>query len=192
WAVGFTPLVHSGWKNNDSPYDEKGPDMQFAFPTTKADTAFDWTQYFADFTVPSPDAGKPDYKALSVRLHIYGRFQGVVYFDDLNVQKALPTGVKRISEVVNKFTLEQNYPNPFNPTTTIRYSIPEHAFVTLRIYDMLGREVKTLINAEQNKGVYNVIWNGENNYGSKVSSGTYIYRIEAGNYNQIKKMILLK
>jgi flagellar hook assembly protein FlgD len=57
---------------------------------------------------------------------------------------------------------------------------------------MLGREVKTLINTEQSKGVYNVIWNGDNNYGSKVSSGTYIYRIEAGSYNQIKKMILLK
>ncbi|MGE5401097.1 MAG: FlgD immunoglobulin-like domain containing protein, partial [Ignavibacteriales bacterium] len=186
WGVGFTPIFHSGWKNNDA-YDEIGSqDLVFTFPAK--DTAFNWTQYSIDYPVPND----PKAKALSVRIHVYSRFQGTIYFDDVNVQTTTVTAVHNKGGVVKEFNLEQNYPNPFNPTTTIRYSIPERAFVTLKIYDILGREVRTLINAEQNVGVYNVIWNGENNYGTKVSSGTYIYRVEAGSFNQVKKMILLK
>ncbi|HEX2868280.1 MAG TPA: T9SS type A sorting domain-containing protein, partial [Ignavibacteriales bacterium] len=188
WSVGLTPLFHSGYKNND-PYDEIGSkDLVFAFPTGKQDTAFDWTQYSIDYPVPDD----PKVKALSVRIHVYSRFRGTVYFDDLTVQTTTATGVYRTNMAVKSFSLEQNYPNPFNPTTTIRYAIPERSMVTLRIYDMLGREVKTLISAEQNPGVYNAVWNGENNYGAKVASGIYIYRVEAGKYVQVKKMMLLK
>ena len=92
----------------------------------------------------------------------------------------------------NEFSLSQNYPNPFNPSTTISYSIPKVSFVSLKIYDILGREVKTLINSEQNAGVYNVRWNGDNIYGNKVSSGIYLYKIEAGDFSLTKKMLLLK
>ncbi|MCB9249409.1 MAG: T9SS type A sorting domain-containing protein [Ignavibacteriales bacterium] len=90
------------------------------------------------------------------------------------------------------YALFQNYPNPFNPTTLISYALPRSGSVTLKIYDMLGREVKTLVNAEQNSGVNTVQWNGDNNSGSRVSSGTYIYMIKAGEFTQAKKMILLK
>ncbi len=90
------------------------------------------------------------------------------------------------------FELFQNYPNPFNPSTTIKYVLPKNSYVTLKIYDMLGREIKTLVNKEQNTGSYEVQWNGEDNNGNKVASGTYVYRIIAGEYTFSKKLILMK
>ena len=81
----------------------------------------------------------------------------------------------------------QNYPNPFNPITTIDYSIPKESFVTIKVYDMLGREVATLINEEKNAGEYSVKFNG-----SILASGVYLYRMKAGNFIQTKKMILMK
>ncbi|OGU36476.1 MAG: hypothetical protein A2058_07065 [Ignavibacteria bacterium GWA2_36_19] len=108
--------------------------------------------------------------------------------------------IKKIYEVTEvkdpflpeDFSLSQNFPNPFNPSTVISYSLPTNSLVTLIIYDLLGREVKTLINNEQNSGVYKVQWNGENDYGSKVSSGLYIYTIRTGQFNESRKMVLLK
>ncbi len=91
-----------------------------------------------------------------------------------------------------EFSLEQNYPNPFNPTTRISYSLPQNSFVTLKIYDMLGREVRTLVNQNINAGKISVDWNGDDNFGMKVSSGAYIYRIIAGDFVATKKMLLIK
>jgi hypothetical protein len=92
----------------------------------------------------------------------------------------------------DEFALQQNYPNPFNPVTTLRYDLPENGLVTIIIYDMLGREVKTLINQSQNAGYRTVIWNATNDYGKPVSAGTYLYQIQAGEYISTKKMVLLK
>lgn len=92
----------------------------------------------------------------------------------------------------NKFNIEQNYPNPFNPMTTIRYELPEVTNVTISIYDMMGREVKNLINTNQNSGYKSVIWNGTNNNGEMVSGGMYFYFIKTNNFSQTRKMILLK
>jgi 1,4-alpha-glucan branching enzyme len=96
------------------------------------------------------------------------------------------------STVVNSFALEQNYPNPFNPSTVISYQIASPSNVSLKIYDLLGREIKTLINQQQNSGSYHVEWKGDNNQGMKVSGGLYLYRLEAGNYISTKKMMLIK
>jgi photosystem II stability/assembly factor-like uncharacterized protein len=85
------------------------------------------------------------------------------------------------------FKLSQNYPNPFNPTTTIEYSIPQSAFVTLKVYDVLGREVTSLVNREQRGGVYEVQLNGNN-----LSSGVYLYRITAGKFVDTKRLMILK
>ncbi len=102
-------------------------------------------------------------------------------------------------EIPTSFTLEQNYPNPFNPTTIIKYSIPlvistegRNLFVSLKIYDVLGREIKTLVKQEQASGVYQVNWNGDDQLGNKVSTGIYFYRIDAGDFVQTKKMLLIK
>ena len=93
----------------------------------------------------------------------------------------------------NDYKLEQNYPNPFNPTTTIRFSLPLQKKISLKIYDMLGKEVATLVNNEvYNKGNFEVIWNGKNNYGTSVASGNYIARLVYGNFSKSIKMTLMK
>ena len=91
-----------------------------------------------------------------------------------------------------QYALHQNYPNPFNPTTTLRYDIPETGLVNIIIYDMLGRQIKTLINQTQDAGYRSVIWDATNDYGKSVSAGIYLYQIQAGKYLQTKKMVLLK
>jgi endonuclease I len=86
-----------------------------------------------------------------------------------------------------KFALLQNYPNPFNPTTNIKYQIPNNKFVTLKIFDMLGKEISTLVNEKQNAGTYEVKFNG-----SRLSSGIYFYKLESNGSSQVKKMLLVK
>jgi hypothetical protein len=85
------------------------------------------------------------------------------------------------------FSLEQNYPNPFNPSTTIRYQLPVNGFVTLKVYDVLGREVKTLVSERENAGIHVVGFNATN-----LPSGVYFYRLQAGTYHDTKKLLLLK
>jgi len=92
----------------------------------------------------------------------------------------------------DKFALHQNYPNPFNPVTTLRYDLPENSLVNIIIYDLLGRQVKTLVNQTQEAGYKSVLWNATNNYGKPVSAGVYLYQIQAGEFVQTKKMVLLK
>lgn len=105
----------------------------------------------------------------------------------------LLTDVERDNPFIAKdFKLEQNFPNPFNPSTVIRYSIATSSFVNLKIYDILGREVKLLVNEEKQNGIYEVRWNGEDASGNKVSTGVYFYKIDAGNYTDVKKMMLIK
>jgi hypothetical protein len=92
----------------------------------------------------------------------------------------------------DEFALHQNYPNPFNPVTTLRYDLPENGLVNITIYDMLGRQVKILVNQTQDAGYKSVVWNATNDYGKPVSAGIYLYQIQAGKYISTKKMVLLK
>jgi hypothetical protein len=85
------------------------------------------------------------------------------------------------------FSLSQNYPNPFNPTTTIKYQLPASSKVTLKVYDVLGNEVATLLNEEKEAGTYEVMFEASN-----YSSGVYIYRLQAGSFIETKKMVLLR
>ena len=91
-----------------------------------------------------------------------------------------------------EFALHQNYPNPFNPQTKIRYDLPENSMVNITVYDMLGREVKTLVNQAQNAGFKSIIWDATNDYGKAISAGIYLYQIQAGDYIHTQKMVLLK
>ncbi|MFA6618327.1 MAG: T9SS type A sorting domain-containing protein [Candidatus Neomarinimicrobiota bacterium] len=90
------------------------------------------------------------------------------------------------------YILESNYPNPFNPSTTISYALPEVSKVNLSIYDLNGRLVRTLVNAEEGPGYKQLIWNGRNDAGDALSSGVYLYRLEAGEFIQTRKMLFLK
>jgi len=94
--------------------------------------------------------------------------------------------------MIDIYELSQNYPNPFNPVTTLRYDLPEQTHVNITIYDMLGRQVKTLINQTQDAGFKSVIWDATNEYGNPVSAGVYLYKIQAGEFVQTRKMVLLK
>ncbi len=110
-----------------------------------------------------------------------------VALDDIHASAALP----------KTFALDQNYPNPFNPSTTISVQIPEtvespNFSTTLRIYDVRGRLVKTLIDERLSPGFYSVQWDGVNDNGEKVSSGIYFYSIKAGSFASTRKMMMLK
>ena len=87
------------------------------------------------------------------------------------------------------FSLYQNYPNPFNPTTTIKYGIPKSEFVTIKVYDELGREISTLVNEEKSAGSYSIKYGIGNN---RIASGIYFYRMQAGSFSETKKLILMK
>jgi hypothetical protein len=131
-------------------------------------TAFSMYGYQTGYTGPSPDP------VASSGIYIAPvPFTVIVDVDD--------------DYTVNSFELEQNYPNPFNPKTSIRYSVAERSNVTLKVFDMLGREVSTLVNRTQEAGSYSVSFDA-----SKLSSGMYLYTITAGNYNATKKMVLMK
>ena len=90
------------------------------------------------------------------------------------------------------FALEQNYPNPFNPETIIRYALPKAAPVRIAIYNLLGQQVKKLVDKEQLPGFHQVHWDGTNDAGLKLASGLYVYRMEAGQFVKIRKMMMLK
>ena len=97
-----------------------------------------------------------------------------------------------INQLPHAFNLYNNYPNPFNPVTTLRYDLPEDALVNITIYDIMGRIVRTLINSQQNAGFKSIQWNATNDAGSPLSAGLYLYKIQADNFVQTRKMVLLK
>ena len=90
------------------------------------------------------------------------------------------------------FAIHNNYPNPFNPVTTLQYDLPEDVMVNITIYDMMGRKVNTLVSSQKRAGYKSIQWNATNNAGQPVSAGLYLYTIEAGQFRQTKKMVLLK
>jgi hypothetical protein len=91
-----------------------------------------------------------------------------------------------------RYQLQQNYPNPFNPNTVIEYSLGTRVFVTIEIFDLLGRKVTTLVQEEQEQGDYSIQWDGKDSNGKSVTTGVYLYRLRAGNFVEVKKMVLLK
>ncbi|MBS1493247.1 MAG: T9SS type A sorting domain-containing protein [Bacteroidetes bacterium] len=104
------------------------------------------------------------------------------------VKYGVTTGVTPVNnELVSDYSLKQNYPNPFNPSTNISFAIPQNGFVSLKVYNMLGKEVATLVNGNLNSGTYNYNFNASN-----LASGMYFYKLEAGNFTETKKMILVK
>lgn len=98
-----------------------------------------------------------------------------------------PTSAEELAETVNEFQLDQNYPNPFNPATTIRYAVPEASHVTLKVYDITGRLVATLVDANREAGFHHVTLDG-----TQLASGIYIYRMQAGSFSQTRKLTLIK
>ncbi|MEA1987003.1 MAG: choice-of-anchor J domain-containing protein, partial [Candidatus Marinimicrobia bacterium] len=140
-----------------------------------------WTQYSYDLSSYSGD---------SIYLAVQSVGTGHLLLLDDFVLTTTDTGSgSAINEntIPNDFTLKQNYPNPFNPQTTIEYSIPQNSFVKISVYNLRGEKIKTVVNENKIAGNYSVIFDGSN-----FASGIYFYRIEAGNYSNTKKLILMK
>lgn len=97
-----------------------------------------------------------------------------------------------VKGIPSQFELEQNYPNPFNPSTTIKYGLEKDSQIKVEIYDISGKLISTLLNNNQTQGWHSVIWNGNDDFGNPVSAGIYLYKIQAGDFVQTKKMLLLK
>ena len=117
-------------------------------------------------------------------LYLYRLLSNSDHSANLHVENFYPS-----TSMVN---LHKNYPNPFNPKTTISYNLKEDTFVTLTIYDLVGKQVKTLVNGKEKSGNRHIQWDATNLHGFPVPSGTYLYKIETDNFSQTKKMILLK
>ena len=98
----------------------------------------------------------------------------------------------KVREIPEKASVLQNYPNPFNPSTEITYQLPKATFVQLSVYNLLGRKIKVLVNESKETGVHHVFWNGKDETGVVQPAGIYIYRIQAGKFTDIKKMLLVK
>lgn len=114
-------------------------------------------------------------------------FWGWMYLDYLAVPSRILTSVKSLAGLPNSFSLGQNYPNPFNPTTTISFSLPSRSFVSLKVFNVLGREVATIVSEELPAGNYIRQWNA-----AGAASGVYYYRASAGRFTETKKMVLLR
>jgi hypothetical protein len=118
---------------------------------------------------------------------------GWMDIDYLSVPRSLTTAVENaIASLPARFLLEQNFPNPFNPSTAISYQLSAVSHVTLKVYDLLGREVATVVNEMGTPGKHTTLWHGKNDCGESVSSGVYMYQIRAGNSVITRKMILLR
>ena len=102
------------------------------------------------------------------------------------------TGIKTEKGIPTVFALQQNSPNPFNPSTEISFALPKSARVKLSVYTITGEQIAVLVDQEMAAGNYTVTWNGESLAGRPVSSGLYLYRIEAGDFVSVRKMVMLK
>jgi len=114
--------------------------------------------------------------------------------DQLQVAVDAVTPVQHtdLAEIPASFALHQNYPNPFNPDTRITYDLPSESLVRLAVYDLLGRQVRSLATGQQQPGTYTAIWDARDDAGARVSSGIYICRLDAGENAFTMKMVLLK
>ena len=126
--------------------------------------------------------------SISIELDLYDAENMSDYSE---IASAIALGTE--SELIpTEFALFQNYPNPFNPFTTIQFRVIEPVNVSLNIYDLSGKRIKTLVNSFKNSGKHQVVWDATNNLGQSVAAGMYIYTIQAGDFNQTRKMLLLK
>ncbi len=203
-------LVGSKWD------DDKGSESGSAYMYS-----YDWGEdkYTEEYKLTASDGSSNDWFGRSVALctpdwyKVYafvgadgsGANAGSVYFYEVpewTSEEGIASKQKQImpNQLINQetkampveFQLYQNYPNPFNPTTKIKYSLKKDVRAVLKIYNILGNEIRTLVNEFEEAGVKTVEWDGTNNIGMKVPSGIYIYNIKAGNFRKTRKMVLIK
>ncbi len=149
------------------------------------DTGYVWLDKSYEFNINSDTSNN-----LWIVIGIWGNWEvaRTYYIDSLSIViQGTPTSQDEDAESVPDYLLYQNYPNPFNPATTISYTIPEYSDVIIKVFNILGSEIETLVNEENPAGHYEVNWNAGN-----IPSGVYFYRLQAGDFVETKKMILLE
>lgn len=200
--VGFSYTFHHEFAASDVPGGIPTVDgwhnMKVEVRTLNADTTAFWCYFDGQELLGCPIYDTGDDRMSSGQFGLFSFSQGTGtglegYFDNI-VVNALATSVEDNSNsfIPNEIALEQNYPNPFNPGTQISYQLANGGYISLNIYDLLGREIKTLISEDQAPGNYTVSWDGRDESGNIVPSGIYLYTLNAGNIVESKKMILMK
>ena len=117
------------------------------------------------------------------------KVQNVEYID----YPSIPVSVgEPVNGVPTTFGLSQNYPNPFNPSTSINFAVSQQSFVSLKVFNLLGQEVSTLVSETKGVGLYDIEWNGKDDNGIDVPSGMYLYKMIAGTFVETRKLMLLK
>ena len=197
------------------PWDTPGNRHKFTIDSDTCTThMFEWREDYIEFqsyygcsSIPSPDdlieswtytgSDIPTPGKENPRINLW-LFNGMPPSDDEDIEIIIggyillvPVDNNLVVKLVNYY-LYQNYPNPFNPETKIRYSIPIDGKVELKIYNIKGELVKTIVNERKRSGHYEVIWNGRDDNNMPISSGIYFYKMETDNFSEVKKAILLK
>ena len=161
-----------------------------ASPATKILMPYKIITSFSSYGVYYPDMTQNPQIWCSPDIEVKPTLQGIREGKDEILEAVFTqslSAVENDNEMPKQYTLSQNYPNPFNPSTTISFSLPKYAHVTLKIFDSVGREIETLVSNEMSAGKHSIIWNA-----SKYASGVYFYRIYSNNFNETKKLLLLK
>jgi hypothetical protein len=171
------------------------------------------TDYHLQDSSPCINAGDNHAPALPAfdfegNTRVMGEPQEDSFFVDMGAYEYPPGGFKGLGKIVggdrkdsenkssgeipDKFSLLQNYPNPFNPTTIVQFKIPQPAKVSLKVYNILGQLVRVLVDEEKPTGIYQSVWDGKDAEGKEVASGIYFYRLQTGEYDEVRKMVLVK
>ena len=190
-AEGLAIEVEFIWEETNDPDPLEEIVYRVIYATDWEDSStFVYSETIQDTSMVIPLADNNQYYWLVEALDL----DGFVVGSNENTPNVIVVGILGIEDDVIpvKFAIHQNYPNPFNPITTLRYDLPEQTHVNITVYDMLGRKVMTILNEQQDPGYKSLIWDATNNYGKSVSAGIYLYRVQAGEYMQTKKMVLLK
>ena len=207
-GIGSTGAIYITYSQLDPAY----PDVRNSYYVTSGDggASFSLPVKVSNNTYPSTE-NFPEISIGSVRDEIGGVFSGgaditwieydtltVNYFNVMHgvIPTALVTGIGdadfNSKLIPHKYTLSQNYPNPFNPVTAIEFSLPQKEHVSLTVYNMMGQRIRTLVDETKEANQYKIIWDGQNSYGIKVTSGVYFYQLRTRDNVFTKKMLMLK
>ena len=182
----------SGWSVPPSSSDHSGNHDNYGYDPKFVDADAD--DFHLQATSPLIDKGDPTLtEADSSRINL-GRYGGTAEYTSVSSggESSTKPVVLETEDAPLVFSLSQNAPNPFNPETIISYVLPQSEQVKLVIYNVLGQEIRTLVNALQPAGRYRVVWNSRDDFGRSVSSGIYLYQITAGEFTSTRKMLILK
>ena len=190
-AEGIATQVEFAWNETDDPDPVEEIQYQLVYATDWADSStYVFSRLFEDTSLTVTLDDNSQYYWIVMAMDT----DGFVVVSNENRPNTMVVGTLSIdgADIPEVFALHQNYPNPFNPTTQIRYDLPEDVMVSITIYDLMGRSIKSLVNSNQSAGYRSIRWNATNILGEPVSAGMYIYMIQAGQFRQTKKMVLLK